>query len=314
MDVLNIGIMVADVIVKTVDSLPERGKLQLADSLQLYTGGCAVSSAINMARIGLSTGIIGKVGEDGFGRFMIDALRREHVDTRGVVADPDTSTSASIVLVSADGERTFLHCLGADAQFTGEEISDALVAESRIVFIGGAMLLPRFDGEPCARFLARARQMGKITALDTTWDSTGRWMEVLAPCMPYLDYFMPSYEEAVQLSGQTEPEAILDEFLRRGVKTAVVKLGKKGCMIKDAGGEIHRIPTFTSIKPVDTTGAGNAFTSGFLTGVVKGWNLYDCGVFANAAGTHCVMAVGASTGIRPLDDIMAFIRSHPLEG
>ena len=308
-----IGILVADAVARTVDRLPERGKLDLVDQLELYTGGCACNAAIAMARIGLDVAVIGKIGRDGFGRFLYNSLLDENVDVDGLVMDEGESTSASGVLVDSSGERSFLHCLGANASFGENDINFGIIEDSEIVFIGGTFLLPGFDGEPCARVLRKSREMGKTTVLDTAWDSRNRWMDVLKPCMEHIDIFMPSYEEAVKLSGKTEPEEIADVFLSLGVNTAVIKLGKDGCFIKSAGGERYRIPTYTHIKPVDTNGAGDCFVAGFLTGLSKGWGLYECGRFANAVGTHCVMAVGALTGIKSFDEIMDFIKNNRLE-
>lgn len=309
-DVACVGIFVADAIAKTVDELPAKGKLDLVDQLDLYTGGCAVNSGIAMAKIGLNTAVLGKMGNDGFGKFIYNSLKEEKVNVDGLILDLKSSTSASVVLVDSDGERSFLHCLGANAEFTDTDVDFSIIEKSKVVFIAGTMLMPSFDGEPCARVLKKSKEMGKYTALDTAWDSNGRWMKVLEPCMKYIDLFMPSYEEAVQLSGKEDAEDIADVFLSMGVKTAVIKLGKDGCFIKDSGGEKHKIPTYTDIKPVDTTGAGDSFAAGFLTGIIQGWNLYECGKFANAVGTHCIMAVGASTGIKSMEEIKAFMTRY----
>jgi sugar/nucleoside kinase (ribokinase family) len=309
-DVVCVGILVADAIAKPVDVIPERGKLGLIDRIELHTGGCAVSSAIDMAKIGLDVAIIGKIGNDGFGKFMSAALKEEKVDVTGLVIGENSSTSSSVVLCDSGGERTFLHCLGANAEFVESDVDFDIIKNSKIVFIAGTMLMPAFDGEPCARVLKKAQEMGKTTVLDTAWDSKGRWMKVLEPCMKYIDLFIPSYEEAVQLSGKEDTEEIADVFLSMGVKTSVIKLGKDGCFIKCQTGEKHLIPTYSDIKPVDTTGAGDSFVAGFMTGMTKGWSLYECGKFANAVGTHCVMAVGASTGIKSLDEIREFMNKY----
>lgn len=309
-DVACVGILVADAIAKPVDAIPARGKLGLIDRIELYTGGCAVNAAIDMAKIGLNVSIIGKIGNDGFGKFISGVLREENVDISGLVTGERSSTSASVVLSDSGGERTFLHCLGANAEFNDTDINYGIIGNSKIVFIGGTMLMPSFDGEPCTRVLKKSKDMGKYTVLDTAWDSKGRWMNVLEPCMPYIDLFIPSYEEAVCLSGKEEPEKIADVFLSYGVKVAAIKLGKDGCYLKAANGEKHLIPTYTDVRPVDTTGAGDSFVAGFLTGLTKGWNLYECGKFANAVGTNCVMTVGASTGIKKLEEIKKFMDSY----
>lgn len=311
-DVTCVGILVADAISRIVDGLPESGKLQLIDKIELFTGGCAASAAIDMAKLGLNVAIIGKIGNDGFGKFMSTALKDEKVNVEGLRVDDAAGTSASVVTVDSNGERSFLHYLGANAEFGIDDINYSIIQDSKIVFVAGTMLLPKFDGVQCADFLKKAKEMGKYTVLDTAWDSKGRWMNVLEPCMKYIDLFIPSIEEAAMLSGKEEPEEMADAFFAMGVKTVVIKLGKNGCFIKNRDGEKNFIPTYTRIKAVDTTGAGDSFVAGFLTGLTKGWSLYECGKFANAVGTHCVMAAGASTGIKSFEETLEFMKNNEI--
>lgn len=313
-DVTCVGILVADAIARTVNNLPDKGKLDLVDKIELYTGGCAASSAIDMAKLGLNVAIIGKIGNDGFGKFMAASLKDEKVNIDGLNIDDNVSTSSSVVTVDSNGERSFLHCLGANAEFTNNDINIDIIKNSKIVFIAGTMLMPKFDGEECADFLKKAKELGCYTVLDTAWDSKGRWMNILKPCMKYIDLFIPSIEEAIMLSGKEQPEEIADLFLSMGVKTAVIKLGKKGCFIKDSSGVKYLLPTYTKIKAVDTTGAGDSFVAGFLTGITKGLSLLECGKLANAVGTHCVMAAGASTGIKSYDETVTFMKNNEIEG
>lgn len=309
-DIICIGIVVADIIVKPVDKIPHRGKLELIDSIELFSGGCAANAAIDIAKIGLNVAIAGKVGNDSFGKYISGKLEEEGVDVSGLVTGDNSITSTSVVLSDTNGERSFLHCLGANAEFKASDIKYQLIKDSKIVFIAGALLMPSFDGDVCAEVLKYAKKAGKYTALDTAWDSKGRWMEVLNPCMKFIDLFIPSYEEAVELSGKESNEEIADFFLSMGVKVVVIKLGKEGCFIKSKNSEKYLIPTYSSIMAVDTTGAGDSFVAGFLTGLAKGWSLFECGKFANAVGTHCVMSVGASTGIKKLEEIKEFMNRY----
>lgn len=309
-DIACVGILVADAIAKPVEEIPAKGKLVLVDTLSLYTGGCASSASIDMAKIGSQVALIGKIGNDGFGRFIKSALIDEGVNTNYLVIDANGSTSASLVIVNPDGERSFIHCLGANATFIEKDIDYSIIEEVKLVFVAGTMLMPAFDGKECTKFLKKCKSMGKITALDTAWDSKGRWMKVLASSMPYIDYFLPSYEEAVELSGKTQPEEIADVFLAMGPHTVAIKLGKDGCFIKTKQEETYSIPTYDRIQPIDTTGAGDSFCAGFLTALVKGKTLFECGQFANAVGTHCIMAKGASTGIKSEAEILKFMDDY----
>jgi len=309
-DIACVGVIVADAIAKPVRIIPSKGKLELVDTLSLYTGGCAASAAIDMAKIGINAAIIGKIGNDGFGNFMKNAFVENNVITDGLIINNSGSTSASLVIVTEDGERSFIHCQGENATLIESDIDYSIVEEAKLVFVAGIMLMAKFDGDECAKFLRKCKEKGKITALDTAWDSTGRWMKVLTSSLPYLDYFLPSYEEAAELSGKTDPEEMADVFLAYGPKIVVIKLGKDGCFIKTQEGEKYSIPTYDRIKAVDTTGAGDSFCAGFLTAVVKGKSLYDCGKFGNAVGTHCVMAKGASTGIKSEAEILKFMDDY----
>ena len=310
-DVVSVGILVADAMAKPVKSIPEKGKLGLVDSIALYTCGNAATCAINVSKLGLKSAVLGKLGNDGFGRFMASELQAKGVETKGVSIDYDHNTSASLVIVSDDGERTFLHSTGANGHFVESDANYDVVADTNIVFVTGGLLLPSFDGAECAKFLKTCKEMGKTTAYDVCWDDTGRWMELVGPSMPYIDYFMPSIDEAIELSGGlTDPDEIADKFLTMGPHTVVLKLGKKGCLVKTKSGERYLVPTYSKIKAVDTTGAGDSFCSGFLAGLSQGWDLLQCAKFANAVGTHCVMMPGASSGIKPMADILKFMEEY----
>jgi sugar/nucleoside kinase (ribokinase family) len=306
-DVVTVGNTVADVIVHTVDELPPKGKLVYKESISLYSGGCAMSSAVDLAKLGASSAIIAKIGADSFGSFLKNELEKYQVDTRGLIMS-EYPTSASVALIASDSERTFLHCPGANAHFSDSDVDWDIVAEARIVFPSGLMIMPSFDGEPCARVLKRAQEMGKITALDVAWDSQDLWMKKLAPCMRYIDYFLPSVEEAEKLSGESGLDKMADIFFDSGVKHIIIKLGKDGCYLRESkSGAGKYFPAYKNIKAVDTTGAGDAFCAGFLFGLSRDYNLEECCKIGNAAGAHCVMRTGATAGIVPFDKIQAFM-------
>ena len=308
--VLCIGSVTTDVIVSPADSVPTPGTLRAVDSVTTHVGGCAANAAIDLGRLGVPAVLCCKVGADSFGDFVEESVRASGADTRGIVRDPAVSTTVSIVCVQSGGERSFLYCPGSTSAFTAADVPDALLEEADIVFIAGAMLLTAFDGEGAARVLERARRMGKTTVMDTAWDFEDIWLPKVEAALPHLDLFMPSVEEAAKLTGETETGRIADRLLEMGPKNVVVKTGKTGALLCPAGGPRQQVPTWRSVRAVDTTGAGGAFCAGFLAGMAQGWDFTRCGVFANAVGTHCVMAIGASTGIRPIAEIEAFIRDN----
>ena len=307
-EVTCLGILVADLVGKSVDEYPARGKLVLVDQLQLHSGGCACSSAVALAKIGISAAVIGKVGTDGLGDFMIGVLKKNGIDARGVVRDPKVGTSGTMVMVHSDGERSFIHYLGANAALTEADVDFDAMKGTKILHVAGSFLMPGIDGEPTARILKKAQELGIITSLDTAWDSKGRWMSLLKPCLPYLDYAVPSIEEARLVAGKHEPRDVAQVFMDHGVKTVALKMGEEGCYIRSADAEI-RIPRY-QVDAIDALGAGDCFAAGFLTGIVKGWDLEKTGRFANAVGAACVVALGATTGVKSLDETLAFMEAR----
>ena len=171
--------------------------------------------------------------------------------------------------------------------------------------------MDRFDGDETVEFLKKCKEMGKTTFLDVCWDARGRWGEVLNCCMPYIDYFMPSIDEAVCIAKEEEPEKIADVFVAKGAKNVIIKLGSKGSYLRKEGeskGTIY--PPFYIENPVDTTGAGDSFCSGFLAAYARDMKIEDCMVFASAVASHCVREKGATTGIKSYEETMKFIEEN----
>lgn len=305
MDVLCVGIAVADAIGRPIDVIPEKARLALFDRMELHTGGCPLNTAIALAKLGFSSGLIAKVGIDGFGDFLIKELHQAGVDTRGVVRDPVASTSFTFIMVSSDGERRFLHTMGANATFHFGDVRQDLFSEARILCIGGAYLMPRFDGEGAAGTLQAAKRRGLITCLDTAYnDRIQDWFKLMAPCFSHLDYFLPSVEEAERISGRSKPDEMAKFFRDQGCKVVAIKMGGRGCfLLADEGGRFFPI---YRVKVVDTSGAGDSWVAGFLAGLLRGIPLDQCAELGNATAAHCIMAVGCTTGVKPLAEIQAF--------
>jgi len=310
--VLCIGSVTTDVIVMPADSIPTPGTLRAVDSISTHVGGCASNVAIDLAKLGIPVMLSCKVGNDNFGDFVKKTASDIGVDVRGVVINEQVSTTVSVVCVSSEGERSFLYYPGSTSAFTEQNVSNELLNEAEIVFVAGAMLLSNFDGKPCASLMKNARSKGKYTVMDTAWDFDDVWLPKVVDVLPELDLFMPSIEEAAKLTGETDINLVADKLFEFGCKNVIIKLGKDGALVCPAGKERVVLPTYRSIKPVDTTGAGDSFCAGFLAGLAQGWDYYKSVAFANAVGTHCIMYVGASTGIKSIEETLDFMNTHSL--
>jgi sugar/nucleoside kinase (ribokinase family) len=296
-----LGQFTADVVVTTVDSLPEKGKAILVDNISLHNGGCACNTAVALGKLGIDTGVIGKVGRDALGDFLIKVMGDAGLDTAGMVRDPSVTTSSTAVLVHSDGERSFLHYRGGNAVFGEDDMDYDIIEKAEILHVAAALLVGGLDGEPMKRVLARAQDLGVKTCLDTAWDAEGRW-DLIHPSLGHLDYFVPSFEEAQMIAGRKDPPEIAEALLKRGIETVIIKLGAEGCYARSANQELS-VPGFKVDRVVDTLGAGDSFVAGFLTGISMGWDLEKSCRLANATGACCVSAPGAS-GIKSLEETL----------
>ena len=305
-----IGNITLDIIVKPVESLPKPGLCNQVESVKMEVGGCAANAALDLAKLGYGVGLAGGVGGDQFGPVVLGRLSGNGVGIENVRTFAGSETGTSVVCVHSNGERNFLYNPGANLAFSDKDILPDVLSQSDIVFFGGMLLMKSLDGEPCAKILRESKALHKITVLDTVWDFTGRWMSTLKPCIPFIDYFIPSYDEAKELAGENDPSAIADVFLKMGARHVVIKLGKKGCYYKTLGMGGTYYATYSGVKPVDTIGAGDAFCSGFLGALSEGQSVEDCIRFANAVGTFCISKAGASAGIEPKEKVKEFIRKN----
>lgn len=310
-DVTCVGILVADVIVRPVDEWPDRGRLLLVEGIELHSGGLAHTTGVTLATLGVRTAVVGRVGADLLGTFLIDVLRDHRVEAH-VLRDKNVSTSATVVVVASTGERSFLHVAGANARLAPEDVPDALLTSSRFIHLGGYFVLPALDGPPAAMLLRRARAAGCRTSLDMAWDAHGRWMSALEPCLPHLDLLFGNRDELARVTGADDPARMAVLLREMGVGIVAVKLGEEGAYV-DGGTWRGRVPAF-SVSVIDTTGAGDAFCGGFLAGCLAGWDLERTTRFANAVGAMCVTAIGGATGIRSMADTLRFAETTPARG
>lgn len=310
--VVCLGIMVADVVGRPVYSIPEPGRLVLVEEMSLQTGGCAINAATALAKLGLPVEVIGKIGIDPFGNFLLSELVNRGIGSQGVKRTTEVGTSATMVMVDKDGERRFVHYIGANAHLTLGDIDSSVTQNASILHVAGSLVMPGIDGEPTALLLANARSAGVITCLDTVWDDTQRWMKILKPCLPLVDYFLPSLPEAQALTNCTDPGDTAKALIDYGVGTAVIKMGAEGCLVLTKKGETIRLPAF-QVDVIDATGAGDAFAAGFIAGIWFGWNLEEVACLANAVGALCVTGLGASGGIRNLPETLEFMQKTPLK-
>jgi sugar/nucleoside kinase (ribokinase family) len=303
LDVVVAGVSVVDLIGRPIHLKrpPAPGGMQPIDSVTLTTGGNVPNVGIDLAKLGYRVGAVSRVGNDTFGGFLRSRLEMHGIMTGGLVLDGVRQTSATIVSVDGTGERSFFHARGCMENFRAEDVLDHLdiVRRGRVFAFGYYGLLPECDAHLGRMFRAVRQKTGIPVLLDTA-GVPPKDPATLRSFLPAVDYFIPSYGEGEAMTGETDPAAMMEAFVKAGAQGVVgVKLGKDGCMIR-WNGKVRRIPPRKARKIVDTTGAGDAFIAGFLAGILEGRNPFDAAKLGNAVASSSLGAVGASTAIQPL--------------
>jgi len=307
MDAAVFGLIVADLIAEPMDlrNPPPRGGLAITNSITLTTGGNVCNSGIAMAKLGLKVAAAGLVGRDILGTAAVERMRQAGLDTSAVFERDGAQTSATVVAVEPGGERVFFHVPGVTALLDADSFRQcfAIFRECAYVLIGYYGLLPKLTPD-LPKVLAELKQVAPKTkiALDTV-NPTGTWKD-LEPILPHLDIFAPSRTEANALTGETDPAKMVAAF-RRHMKRGLIgiKLDAEGCLLDD-GTRAVTAPGY-KIRVVDTTGAGDTWFGGVITGLLRNMALDQLAKFANRAAADCCTALGASTGVQSFEQTLA---------
>ncbi|QWB99456.1 carbohydrate kinase family protein [Mycoplasmatota bacterium] len=292
-----LGIACVDIIVSGSYNIPKAGQLEFVDGMNLYTGGCAMNCSIDLSIMKIPHQLIIPIGDDFYGDFIVEKLKNHQIHTDHLIRFKDTSTSSSVVLLNPQGERSFLHHPGANGVLQIEDIDLSILDQTDILFIGGALLMPRFDGQQMKDLLKYAKDKGVYTVLDIGWDPLNQWMDTLVGVLAYVDLFVPSIDEAKMLSKLDDVKEMNDYFKNKGVKELIIKLGDQGAAYFDKE-KTKILPSIKTGKIIDTTGAGDSFMAGILTGLYHDWPKEKTIQFANTLGSLCIQDYGASGLIR----------------
>lgn len=276
------------------DVVPRFGQAeQLLDAADLVLGGSAAIVACGLARLGVPTALAAVVGDDGFGRFTLDALRAAGVSTERIRIDPAVPTGISVILSGAD-DRAILTLPGAIPTLRPD---DVVLGDARWVHVASPFLMPGFTAALPA-VLDGVRAAGAGVSLDTNWDPSERWTGV-ADVLERIDVLLPNRAELEAISRVADSVAL-------GARL-VVKDGAAGGWSLGADGERHAAPGL-ALDVVDTTGAGDSFDAGYLAAIAHGITDEAQRVrWAAVAGSLSTRAAGGTGAQAALDELRAHL-------
>jgi sugar/nucleoside kinase (ribokinase family) len=293
-DLLVAGEINPDIVVAGDDIAPAFGQAErTVDRISLTIGSSSAITACGAARLGLRVAFVGVVGDDPFGRWMLDALAERSVDVSACRVDPSLVTGASVILTRPD-DRATLTAVRAMAALTANDLPDGLLQRAGHLHVGSVFLQ---DGlrAGLAGVFARARGLELTTSIDPGGDPGGTWDGGIGALLQACDLVLPNREEALRIASRTGDDimAATRRLATHGPVVAV-KLGPEGGLVV-AGDDAYRAMA-PAISVVDAIGAGDAFDAGFLAGWLDGRSAEACLRLAVASGSLSVRASGGTDG------------------
>jgi len=301
-----VGLMILDILGRPVHAIPEGGNVDFIDEIRLTAAGTAGGMVVISAKLGLDCLAVGAVGNDEKGEFVLDVYKRHDIDISAMQRTDAAPTSATILPVRPNGDRPALHNRGASDHLWVDEADFDTVCDCHILHMGGTGLLDKMDQGQSAKLLKHAKSKGVVTTFDLIAPNENT-LDLLKPILPHVDYFMPSMEEAEFISGKTDPADIAGFFRDLGASTCIFKWGAKGSYVSGPDGTL-RIPAF-KIEVTDTTGCGDAYCAGFVTGLRHGFDLEKSCRLGTAASAFVATGLGSDAGVKDLATTLEFMDS-----
>jgi len=309
-----------------IDFVPTVGGVSLAEApaFKKAPGGAPANVAVGVSRLGGSSAFIGKVGDDEFGRMLADILRLNNVDNSGMRFDHNARTALAFVTLRGDGEREFLFFRhpSADMLLLESELDKNLIQKAKIFHYGSISLIE----EPCrsTQLVAMkiAKAAGSLLSYDPNlrlplWPSEEAARKEIMSIWNLADVIKISEDEITFLTGGDDPyddDVVLQKLFHPNLKLLVVSEGPNGCRYytQEFKGRVGGV----KVKPVDTTGAGDAFVSGLLNSLASDLTLLkdekklrEALLFANACGAITVTERGAIPAMPSMDAVQDLLSS-----
>lgn len=303
--VVGIGSALVDILtrIESDDVLQElnipKGSMQLVDEKSsalietklvgyessMAPGGSAANTIHGLAKMGVEAGFISYVGNDDTGKFFEESMNS--VGVKPLVFHSDTASGTARTIISADGERTFATNLGASLELNENAIAHELFKAWGYCYVEGYLIAnrPLFK-----KAISTAKECGCKVVLDlASYNVVEDNRDFLNDLLPQIDILFANEEEAKALTQKSAEESLY--HIADKVEIAVVKIGKKGSLIK-RGEEVVTIGC-NKVDVVDTTGAGDMYAAGFLYGLINDYDLKRCGIIGNHLAESIIQVIGA---------------------
>ncbi|MEC0090005.1 sugar kinase [Paenibacillus macquariensis] len=293
----------------------EPGPLHESNSFSKALAGAETNVATGLSRLGLNVGLVTKLGDDNFGRFIIDALNQEKIDTQSVAFTEDYSTGMLVKskVLTGDPVVEYFRKNSAASKLDVSDFNEDYFSSARHMHMTS---IPAALSKECHEFSIHAmkfmKKLGKKISFDPNlrpklWADTASMVNTINDLATKCDWFLPGISEGKTLTGFEKPEDIASYYLERGISLVVVKLGAEGAYYKTADQEGY-VHGFHVANVVDTVGAGDGFAVGVVSALLDGLSVEEATRRGNAIGALAVMSPGDSDGLPTREELDAFMK------
>jgi sugar/nucleoside kinase (ribokinase family) len=263
----------------------------LVPALKLNCGGVGANTALALGRWGVPVRVLGAVGRDPLGEFLLGRLRQEGVEISLVQQVEGALTGLMFTVISRKGERTFFGSRGANAEVRTPGGRRTWLSAVGAVHLMGYNFLSPSATATARQLLRQARRLGLSVSLDVGMAPARQAGRTILQVARRADILFLSRDEARALTGRRNPRQALQALEELGAPQVILKLGPRGCLFREQD-RLRNVPAFP-VTVTDTTGCGDAFTAAFLYAHLSGWPNEEAALLANAAGATAATVVGA---------------------
>lgn len=283
-----IGCVQMDLVMTPVSALPPSGATRFVDELGMRPGGAGANAALAFTDVGVRPRLAGALGDDAFGRWLLDAMRAAGLAEELLVV-AGQATGATVACESPGHDRSFLTYLGVNATWDATMIAPGVLDTDHLLLCD-YFAAPGMQRESARTILGTARAAGARTYFDTSWDPRD-WpsasQQEVRELLPLVDVFLPNEAEACAIAGVPDVREAARLLQTHSSGWVVVKLGADGCLAVGPDGQ-----TLTAAAPrvrlVDSTGAGDAFNAGLITAFSRGADWPDALLAATSLASSIV--------------------------
>jgi sugar/nucleoside kinase (ribokinase family) len=305
------GILVKDTFCGPLKTLPVPGELVAIEAFKTRVGGCAANVAIDLRKQSQTVELVGCIGQDAAGAYLVKELQAAQVNCDQLAYIEEYPTSETVILLVAGEDRRYLHSFGANRAFKVSDIHRDWVAALDLFYLGGLFAMPGIVVDELIALLAFAREQKVITVVDVVLPTNFKRAAEMERLLPHVDWFLPNDAEAAALTGKVNPIEAIRTFRAWGGHDIILTLGDEGAVavFEDECWRANAHPG----QMVDPSGAGDAFASGLITGIAKGWAFPQSLRYASLLGASATWMVGTTDGVLTGAQAERSIAEHPVK-